>query len=169
MQNRMCEAYTTEQLRLRKAEYSIEENLSVYIVTFNAGGKKPKAGTEIPSEFFLGKSSTNDQSAENAQCLPDLYVICIQEVCPLNPKSVITKSENAKIWEEFLAKSLNEFSTKRPSASAEYVNLISKDMVGLFAMILIKKDKADIYNAADSATSEVAVGVFGIVVNLIFY
>ncbi len=167
MQNRMREAYIIEQLRMRKSEYSIEENVSVYLVTYNAGGKKPKAGAEIPPNFFTGRSSTNDQSADNLLNLPDLYVFCIQEVCPLNPKSVITKSENAKVWEDHLAKTLNEFSTKRPSAAAEYVRIISKDMMGLFTVVFLRKDKLDIYNAAESATAEVAVGVFGIVVSFV--
>ncbi len=37
-------------------------------------------------------------------------------------------------------------------------------MVGLFVLVFMRKDKADIYNAADSSATEVAVGVFGIVV-----
>jgi len=161
MQNRIKEAYIIEQLRLRKNEYSIEENLSIYLVTYNAGGKKPKEN-EMPINFFTGKSLINEPSEGNP--LPDLYIFCIQEVCPLNPKSVITKSENAKIWEEHFAKTLNEYSTKKPSGGCEYVKIIARDMVGLFTVVFIRKDKQEIYNHSDSATSQVAVGVFGMIV-----
>ena len=42
--------------------------------------------------------------------------------------------------------------------------MISRDMVGLYTLALIRKDKAEIFNPADSATAEAAIGVFGIMV-----
>ncbi len=125
MQNRMKEAYIIEQLRLRKAEYSIEETISLYLVTYNAGGKKPKPGSEVPIALFTGKSVNNEQPLDTMPSLPDMYVFCIQEVCPLNPKTAIVKTDHAQVWEDYLLKSLNEFSLKRTSNAAEYVKVPS--------------------------------------------
>lgn len=156
------ENYLDEQLKLNRCEYSIEEALSVYIVSYNAGGKKPKKGVEMPTGFFTGKSSTNE-SFEPLHELPDIYAICIQEVCPLNPKNVITKSNNPAVWEEYLHKALNCFGEKY---GVEYERVAADCMVGLFTVVFLKKDKASLCN--NVATSSVPVGVFGIVVTFAF-
>eukprot|EP00826_Nyctotherus_ovalis_P013436 TRINITY_DN13629_c0_g1_i9.p1 TRINITY_DN13629_c0_g1~~TRINITY_DN13629_c0_g1_i9.p1 ORF type:complete len:142 (-),score=17.97 TRINITY_DN13629_c0_g1_i9:155-580(-) len=133
-----------------------------YIVTYNAGGKKPKKGAEMPANFFTGKSSINE-IFEPLHELPDIYVICIQEVCPLNPKNVITKSNNPAVWEEYLHEALNRFGEKY---TVEYERVAADSMVGLFTIVFLKKDKVSLCN--NVATSSVPVGVFGIVVTPAF-
>lgn len=159
MQSLIERTYVAEQLKLRKAEYSVEDCLMVYVLTYNAAGKKPKSGAEIAESFFTGELRAGEGTERD---WPDIYAICIQEVCPLNTKSVIAKSDNAQVWEYFLLKSLNSFSFK---SSVEYTKLASKDMVGLFTVVFIRKDKAALYTRINSATSEVAVGMFGMVVS----
>jgi len=161
MQSLIEQTYITEQLRLRKAEYSIEDNLSVYILTYNAAGKKPKAGVDIIENFFTGKSSINEEIKED---WPGLYAFCIQEVRPLNTRSVIAKGDNAQVWEAFLLKSINSYSMKK---GVEYVKVVSKDMFSIFTLVLIRKDKESIYNKVTSVVTEVPVGIFGIVVRLV--
>jgi hypothetical protein len=163
MQSLIEQTYIDEQLKLRKAEYSIEDNLSVYILTYNAAGKKPKNSVEIIESFFTGRSSSNEEVKED---WPDLYAFCIQEVCPLSTKSVIAKGDNAQVWEAFLLKSINGFSVKK---SVEYVKVVSKDMFGIFTVVLIRKDKESVYNKVSSVVAEVPVGMFGIVVRINSY
>jgi len=147
------EDYLAKELRKHKLEYSIEEILTIYIVSYNAGGKKPKRDIEMPVEFFMGKTLENEK-------LADLYVVCIQEVCPLNPKNVLTKSDNPKVWEDYLSKSLNTFSEKH--GGVKYIKIAADCMVGLFIIVFLRKDKISLCNHI--ITSTVAVGVFGIVV-----
>lgn len=119
-QKLMKDTYVKEELRKQKANYSTEENISIYIMTYNAGGKKPKMDEESMLTLFCGISANNQNSLENSLVLPDLYIFCFQEVCPLNPKTLIAKTDHAQVWEDHLIKSLNNFSVKKTKGAVEY-------------------------------------------------
>ena len=83
--------------------------MSVYLLTYNAGGKKPRFEVELPELFLIGKLSVDETEVN----LPDIYIFCLQEVCPLKTKSVITKSDNAQIGENYFLKEINSFAKKK--------------------------------------------------------
>jgi hypothetical protein len=85
--------YIKEQLRKRESEFIHIENTSMFIGVWNCAGTGPEES--LLSWFHI-------------QNPPDLIVICLQEMCPLNARNILGDESRENQWKTFLYRQISE-------------------------------------------------------------
>ena len=110
------------------------ENLNkikLLCVTWNVGG------SALPEDYELFELFTKNHFYLSGQS-PDIVIISIQEIVPLNLTNIFSNNNKDiyKTWTDSLKNSLNAI-----FPGQGYVKICDPNMVGLYFLILIKKEK----------------------------
>ena len=146
--------------RANKSEESPNDikKLKVLCATWNIAGISYKSDYNI-TELFTQNIFYHKKVA------PDIIVVAIQEIIKLSITSVlsiVSNQENVKAWTDNIL-----YTISKVYPNIEYYELKCMDLVGIYILILVKKDlRKDIY-VLDSNTTKT--GVYGTMGNKGFF
>ncbi len=148
-----------KQMREKEESFSIYNNSSIFVGTFNVNGKKP---TSTGIREWLNMNNKYENNDYNV-ALPDIYVIGFQEIVDLNAANAISETESEKRtceWGKMLGLYLNDIGKGKDTS---YELIAYKHLVGIAICIYVAgKHRNHIKNIqmVNSAT-----GIFGVVGN----
>ena len=121
--------FVLTELSRRSNEYTTQNEISIWVGTFNLNGKGRGIGEDL-SAWLCPKISNN-------QPLPDLVAVGFQEIVELSPQQIMNVDPARKLdWELAVAKTLNDNAHRR--GSDEYVLLRSGQLVGAALLVFAK-------------------------------
>ncbi|CAN1268078.1 Type IV inositol polyphosphate 5-phosphatase 3, partial [Linum perenne] len=140
-----------------RAQYISTKELRVRVATWNVGGKIPPDDLDIDDWV---------DTLEPA----DIYVLGLQEIVPLNAVNIFGAEDNRPVtkWENIIRDTLNRIKIDLESLlnhkrRSSYVRIVSKQMVGIFVTVWIRRSlRKHIQNVK---VSTVGVGVMGYIGN----
>ncbi|KAG9051707.1 hypothetical protein FS837_000097 [Tulasnella sp. UAMH 9824] len=120
------EAYIRQQMRLRIKEYSTSHPLLLHTATFNVNGK-------APSERLYSLLGTTPGKTHEDDPLPDIFVFGFQEL-DLSTEALLylSTTEKEEAWFDAIMEDLGE-------VSKDCVKLVSKQLVGMLIIVIVKK------------------------------
>jgi hypothetical protein len=123
-----------EELKKYESKFTSQEELFIYIGSWNVGGKEPKEGFMFFEWLFPMKDMRT----------PDIYIVGLQEIVDLNAKNIMLSSNSSKVdyWRNAVNKHLNEID--------KYVVLKTLDLVGIFFIVYVKESLKDHIKNIDS-------------------
>eukprot|EP00351_Strombidinopsis_sp_SopsisLIS2011_P001007 CAMPEP_0116872364 /NCGR_PEP_ID=MMETSP0463-20121206/3106_1 /TAXON_ID=181622 /ORGANISM="Strombidinopsis sp, Strain SopsisLIS2011" /LENGTH=112 /DNA_ID=CAMNT_0004512495 /DNA_START=1388 /DNA_END=1726 /DNA_ORIENTATION=- len=96
--------YINKELKTQESKFSSEENLKVFVGSFNIAGVKPYDSVDLSPWLFPFKMQNS----------PDIYVLGLQEIMELKAKAFVGKGSNrVDLWNKLITDSL----TKNDQAS----------------------------------------------------
>jgi synaptojanin len=123
-----------EELKKYENKFTSQEELFIYIGSWNVGGKEPKDGFMFFEWLFPMKDMRT----------PDIYILGLQEIVDLNAKNIVLSSNTSKVdyWRNAINKHMNEID--------KYVVLKTLDLVGIFFIVYVKEALKDNVKNIDS-------------------
>lgn len=123
----IMKTYIKEQLKKRENEFLLIGDLSVFIGTWNCAGTSP-------NQFVIKWLRGNNEIT--AGC--DIFVICLQEICPLSALNILGDEARETQWKDFL---LEQVAIAYPDQSYRIVSpnqIMQQSLVGIFTLVLVK-------------------------------
>ncbi|KAG8976093.1 hypothetical protein FRB90_009338 [Tulasnella sp. 427] len=113
-------------MRLRINEYSASHPLLLHAATFNVNGKLPSERLYPLLGFTSGKTVTEEP-------IPDIFVFGFQEL-DLSTEALLylSTTEKEETWFDAIIEDLGD-------SSKDYVKLVSKQLVGMLIIVIVKK------------------------------
>lgn len=119
-----CREWIRRQLLEREPKFTNPKTLRIFASTWNVNGKKPA----VPLDPWLWDDKTSKSP-------PDIFIIGLQEAQSLSGLSVMTTDDTrGTAWREKIE--------ARLQMDADYVTIGAKQMVGVYLMVLVKKEHA---------------------------
>ncbi|KAG8952902.1 hypothetical protein FRC04_003353 [Tulasnella sp. 424] len=120
------EAYIRQQMRLRINEYSASHPLLLHSATFNVNGQAPSERLYPLLGFKSGKMDENEP-------LPDIFVFGFQEL-DLSAEALLylSTTEKEEAWFDAIMEDMGD-------AAKDYIKLVSKQLVGMLIIVVVKK------------------------------
>lgn len=89
-------SYIKEQLKKRESEYSTQENIPVFVGTWNCGGTGP---AESIKKWLRANKDTVKSPYK-------LLIICLQEICPLTATNIMGDEQREMAWTRFIGEEI---------------------------------------------------------------
>ena len=118
------ETYVKQQLKKRESEYIRSIDICVRICTWNVAGLPPR---DSITPLLLGAT----QGYVFSETPPDLLIVALQEIVPLNAKNILGDENRKNEWLEFV---LSQANLTYPSSA--YRVIASPYLVGLLLVVL---------------------------------
>lgn len=114
------------ELEKQKSKYITQEELNIFIGSWNVGGNTLKESSLLFEWLYPFKNVKEMKS-------PDIYIIGLQEICSLNAKNIVLNSNTnfVESWKNLIFKNLNEID--------KYIILKTDNLVGIFLIIFVKE------------------------------
>ncbi len=119
----VADPFIQEEIKKYEDKFTTNEELVLFIGTWNVGGKELKDGVMLFEWLYPNKHGKT----------ADIYVIGLQEIVSLNAKNIVLLSNNAKVdfWRNLITKNLNQID--------KYVVLKTSDLVGIYTIVFVKE------------------------------
>ncbi|KAF3481739.1 SacI domain and endonuclease/exonuclease/phosphatase family protein [Arthroderma uncinatum] len=119
------------ELKRNAAEFTSHEKIRIWVGTFNINGCSEGASEDL-SPWLHG-------SLEKLGEEPTIVGVGFQEIVALSPQQIMSTDPSTRlIWEEAVAKSLNDRAKQR--GTTKYVFLRSGQLVGAALILFVKED-----------------------------
>lgn len=139
--NNLSDTYTSK-LNQKKEMIDNDDpsHLSIFTGTWNVAGNDLFKDTQLNLEDWLYPANSYYLNE-----IPDIYVVCFQEIVSLNAKYILFKSNTSTVdsWKVLVQDCLNNISRKYTknydSQSDEYILVKSLELVGILMVVFIKR------------------------------
>ena len=131
------------ELEKQKDKYITQEDLNIFIGSWNVGGNTLKESSLLFEWLYPLKEMKS----------PDIYIIGLQEIISLNAKNIVLSSNTnfVEAWKNLIFKNLNEID--------KYIILKTDSLVGIFLIIFVKESLKDNFRNIEALI--VKTGVLG--------
>lgn len=123
------ENYVKQQLKKRESEYISNKEIEIAVYTWNTAGMPPKESI-IPLILCAAQGGVCSEG-------PELLIVALQEICPLNAKNILGDENRKNKWMEFI---VSEANLAYPIGG--YKCIASSYLVGLLLVVLCKNTVA---------------------------
>ena len=154
------EAFVNRQLAFYEEQYTVMENITIALCTFNVASKKPPTDLSLllPSSSRLIPTGT----AINSETPPDIVSVSLQEVDMSATALIKEETEAATPWVSKMRELIGA-DYDRSDAVCPYYPLVTKQLVGLLSFLFVKKTL--MRQIKDVQVSVVATGAMGTMAN----
>jgi hypothetical protein len=144
--NVVADPIIQEEIRKHEDKFTTNEDIMIFIGTWNVNGKELKEGVMLYEWLYPHKQDKT----------PDIYIIGLQEIVSLNAQNIVLLSNSTKVefWRNLITKNLNGID--------KYVMLRTSDLVGIYTLVFIKESlKENIRNIENVIVRTGLLGTMG--------
>ena len=149
-QDIMC-SYIKEQMKKRENDFSANEEIKVFVGTWNTAGTAPVKTVSLAG--WLRSGSLKQGEAYQ------LIVICLQEMCALTAKNIMGDEIREAEWEDYINQQVLETFPGKVYAKVRTRQLGKQSLWGLLTLVYI--DQEVIENVSSLSECSVKLGLKG--------